>query len=163
MKPIPPIRVGLCGEFEAGKSLLLNCLLGQRVALVGDLFPTTRFAVIYQWGQQSSVELFRSDETVACEFPSLEEFLNFLRSERATDSGKRRLEQFVEARVALNLQALQRTTLVDTPGIDASENDESRAYAVIKTLDFAVVVLTNYSRLNEKGCSASRFSGRKAS
>ena len=47
---LSPVRIGLYGEFQVGKSLLVNCLLGDEVALVGDGFSTTPFPITYQWG-----------------------------------------------------------------------------------------------------------------
>lgn len=147
-----PIRVGLCGEFQVGKSLLINCLLGENVALVGDLLATTPFPVAYQWAEQRGVELLLPEGVIHPRKFTIEEFVDHLRAEHQepTGQGQVRLRQFAEARVSLPCPRLRQITLVDTPGVNAVtaagivvETDEMKAHAAISTLHCAVLVKKN--------------------
>jgi GTP-binding protein EngB required for normal cell division len=45
---IEPIRLALCGQYNSGKSTIVNALLGERVAVTGDA-PETKRAQVYCW------------------------------------------------------------------------------------------------------------------
>ena len=51
------IRFGIVGEFQAGKSTLINCLLGRLVATVGDGTATTHTKVNYRYSSEEYVEI----------------------------------------------------------------------------------------------------------
>ena len=143
MSSIQPIRVGLCGEFQVGKSLLLNCLLEDNQAFVGDHFPTTPFPIAYRWGSRPCAELLRNNGTLARKFESSKHLVDYLRKAHASEAGKAKVRQFAEARVFLPNPKLRSVEVVDTPGFNAQEDDEKKADLALRTLDFAVLVTRN--------------------
>ena len=149
VKPTSPIRVGFCGEFQVGKSLLLNSLLGGYVSLVGDLFPTTPFPITYQWAERPSAALLHDDGSTACKFPSVELFVDFLRRAHCTEEGKTHLRKHREAKVTLANPKLRQIALVDMPGFNAHETDDRKATEGLERLDFGIFVATNSRALNE--------------
>jgi hypothetical protein len=144
----PPVRIGFCGDFQVGKSLLLNCLLGDNISLVGDLSPTTPFPVTYQWGAQAGAALINADGSTDREFCSPKLFVDFLKQEHATEEGKAHIRTYAGAQVTLPLLKLRQVALVDTPGFNDIETDARKATDAWRTLDFAIFVTTNYKELN---------------
>lgn len=51
------LTFGIVGEFQAGKSTLINCLLGRLVASVGDGTATTHTRVNYRYSSEEYVEI----------------------------------------------------------------------------------------------------------
>lgn len=51
------ITFGIVGEFQAGKSTLINCLLGRLLATVGDGTATTHTRVNYRYSSKEYVEI----------------------------------------------------------------------------------------------------------
>ena len=47
-----PFRIGIIGEFQSGKSLLINCLLRRAVATVGKGVATTQTVVCYRYAEK---------------------------------------------------------------------------------------------------------------
>ena len=52
-----PIKFGIVGGFQAGKSTLINCLLGENVATVGDGRSTTHTIVNYLFSKNEHIEI----------------------------------------------------------------------------------------------------------
>lgn len=50
------IRIGIVGQYQSGKSLLINCLLGRSIASVGNGTPTTHSIVHYIYSDDEYVE-----------------------------------------------------------------------------------------------------------
>ena len=157
MKTTSPIRVGFCGEFQVGKSLLLNSLLGDYVSLVGDLFPTTPFQITYQWAVRPGASLIHADGSTACEFLSVDLLVDFLRRAHATEEGKTHLRKHLEAKVTLANPKLRQIALVDLPGFNASETDDRKATKCLEQLDFAIFVTTNSRALKTTEIEALRL------
>lgn len=62
-----PIKFGIVGGFQTGKSTLINCLLGQLVATVGDGRATTHSIVNYVFSESEHLEIqyiFGDQETI---------------------------------------------------------------------------------------------------
>ena len=51
------LTFGIVGEFQAGKSTLINCLLGRLVASVGDGTATTHTRVNYRYSSKEYIEI----------------------------------------------------------------------------------------------------------
>ena len=150
MTDSPPVCVGLYGEFQVGKSLLVNCLLEHDAALVGDGFSTTPFPVTYHWGEIPGVELLHAAEKVGQRFASPEDFVDHLRKEHASTEGQERLRRFHEARVSLPLPKLRQVALVDLPGFNGDEADDSKANEWLAGLHFVVFVTRNKELMDEE-------------
>ena len=50
------IKVGIVGDFQSGKSTLINCLFGRSIASVGDGTATTHTAVNYRYSEKESIQ-----------------------------------------------------------------------------------------------------------
>ena len=158
MTALSPVRIGLYGEFQVGKSLLVNCLLGDEVALVGDGFSTTPFPITYQWGEPPSAELLQTDATVVQQFASPAEFVDHLRKEHGSTEGRKRLRRFHQACVRLPLPKLRRVALVDLPGCNADEADDHNTDDALKSLDFVVFVTRNKGLIQAEQTALRRIS-----
>ena len=51
------IKIGIVGEFQAGKSTLINCLLGKAFATIGDGRATTHTIVNYLFSEKEYIEV----------------------------------------------------------------------------------------------------------
>ncbi len=112
-----PLRVAIAGRVKAGKSTLLNALVGERLAPT-DAGECTRIVSRYQRGA--------GYEVVARLRDGRSEPLGFSRSERRSRHPPRiarRVRHRNDRRVVAHLHAAQ-ITLIDTPGL-ASINDEN--------------------------------------
>ena len=49
-----PLRIGIIGEFQSGKSLLVNCLLQRPIATVGRGVATTHTVVYYSYSKRDN-------------------------------------------------------------------------------------------------------------
>lgn len=112
-----PLRVAIAGRVKAGKSTLLNALVGERLAPT-DAGECTRLVSWYRKGPTYEVRAHRHNGT--------DQTLAFRRNEGALDVA---LGGLSESEVAwLDVRwpssALDQITLIDTPGL-ASLNDEN--------------------------------------
>jgi hypothetical protein len=112
-----PLRVAIAGRVKAGKSTLLNALVGERLAPT-DAGECTRIVSVYRKGPSYQVSAQMNDGS--------DQPLGFRRTEGAlaielgalSESDVRLLD------VRWPSSALDRVTLIDTPGL-ASLNDEN--------------------------------------
>ena len=104
-----PLRVAIAGKVKAGKSTLLNALLGAELA-ASDAGECTRIVTWYQ----HDVELTVTAETNVGTFP-----LPFTEQNRRLDIdlGDRHYEDFQRIVVGAPLNGLHTTSLIDTPGM----------------------------------------------
>ncbi len=112
-----PLRVAIAGRVKAGKSTLLNALVGERLAPT-DAGECTRLVSWYRKGATYEVSAHRQDGS--------DQTLAFRRNDGALDI---ELGGLSESEVAwLDVRwpssALDKITLIDTPGL-ASLNDEN--------------------------------------
>lgn len=113
-----PLRVAFAGRVKAGKSTLLNAIVGERLAPT-DASDCTRFVTWYRWGLSYTVEAHLRDGTTRAvpfsrEGGALEIDLSGVSEE---------LVEFLEVRWPSS--RLREVTLVDTPGFGGM--DEARA------------------------------------
>lgn len=125
-----PIRFGLIGEFQSGKSLLTNCLLQRSVATVGRGSATTHTVVNYQYGEEECVKLLTKDNT-SCIIP-LNEFGRLDTSSNV-----------LVADVYIKNDFLKNFILTDIPGFGANDSDNELAKDVLKEVDFAILIASS--------------------
>lgn len=105
-----PLRLAVAGRVKAGKSTLLNALLGERLAAT-DAGERTRFVTWYEYGAGYQVFAERDDgELLPLRFDRKDDEL-VIDESQLPDTGIRRLI------VRWPTARLRRFTLIDTPGL----------------------------------------------
>lgn len=145
---IQPVRVAICGTFQRGKSLLVNCLLGRRVAMVGRGKRTTPIETHYCWGADERVEVFNhegrqvpSDMDRHAALPLAELLAHYTNLSEQADGDP--ADRPAKLRVLLREDNLRRVVLVDTPGLDCDAADSKRAEDAAKGVDFILFLAAN--------------------
>jgi hypothetical protein len=119
-----PLRVAIAGKVKAGKSTLLNALVGEQVAPT-DAGECTRVVTWYRDGATPRIVLHRRDGAPRA--------LPVRRHDGALtiDLGGTPAEQCARLVVDWPAQSLRSTTLIDTPGIASTSTAVSQ-----RTVDF---------------------------
>jgi hypothetical protein len=113
-----PLRVAIAGKVKAGKSTLLNALVGERLAPT-DASECTRVVTWYRDGVTYRVMLHPSvGEPVPAPFRREDGSLEI-------DLGGRDHSEINEIEVEWPSSSLRRMTLIDTPGIDSLSTEIS--------------------------------------
>lgn len=117
-----PLRIAVAGRVKAGKSTLLNALVGERLAPT-DAGECTRTVTWYQRGESYEVQALLHDGSVRpLPFDRLEVALQFDLDEIELDSIERIDVRWPSAK-------LREITLIDTPGL-ASLDDRNSSRSV---------------------------------
>ncbi|HUS20488.1 MAG TPA: dynamin family protein [Aeromicrobium sp.] len=119
-----PLRVAIAGRVKAGKSTLLNALVGERLAPT-DAGECTKIVTRYQYGTQYGV--------VADMRAGSPRTLSFTRGESALKIDLDGLGEADIRHMTVNWPSsvLQQTMLIDTPGLASINAENSR-----RTIDF---------------------------
>jgi hypothetical protein len=114
-----PLRLAIAGKVKAGKSTLLNALVGEDLAAT-DAGECTRLVTWYQDGHAPTVTLYPADGGTPHQ-------LRIRRSERglAIELGGVPAEKVDRLVVTWPSSSLRTTTLIDTPGIGSLSVDVS--------------------------------------
>src|SRR5690606_21664049 len=114
-----PLRVAIAGKVKAGKSTLLNALVGEQLAPT-DAGECTRIVTWYRDGHTYRVTAHLLDGS--------SRQLRFQREDKAieVDLGGLTPEQVRELDVTWPSQALRTATLIDTPGIGSLSEQVAR-------------------------------------
>lgn len=131
------LRLGIVGEFSAGKSTFLNALLGDLI-LPSSIRPTTATIIRLQWGQEPRVDLLFLDgtsQTIA--FDDLATYV----TERRNPQNKLGVS---EVRIFYPLPLLQNgVELIDTPGVASLFEAHTKiTYDLIPGCDAVVLLAT---------------------
>jgi len=120
-----PLRVAIVGRVKAGKSTLLNCLVGERLAAT-DAGECTQIVSWYRHGSHYSVAaVFHDGSRLDLAFSRVNGRLQFSPPAHVA------LERIARFEIEWPAAALREMTLIDTPGL-ASLRDENSA----RTRDF---------------------------
>lgn len=134
-----PFRIGIIGEFQSGKSLLINCLLQKAVATVGEGVATTHTVVCYRYAEKNDEHfVYCKDNGDLCD----ETINNLRKHDTDTDIA------FIE--VYLNCSILKDYELIDMPGFGANTADNRTAKKALKTIDFALLIASNQKAMGEE-------------
>lgn len=133
-----PFRFGIVGEFQSGKSLLINCLLKRSVASVGHGNATTHTVVTYRHSDREYAECIFDDGQVKT--VPVEEMNRY---DTRTDVSV--------INVYLKNEILENFILMDIPGFGANEDDTCRAKSVFQNIDFALLVASNDTAIGGSG------------
>lgn len=113
-----PVRVAVAGRVKAGKSTLVNALLGQRVAPT-DVSECTRLVTWFSYGHPERLELVRRDGRIE--------------EAQLGDGGvlpeqlPLPIEEVASLHAYLANSGLRAMTLIDTPGLGSVHDEYSRA------------------------------------
>lgn len=143
-----PLRVGIAGRIKAGKSTLLNALVGDRLAPT-DAGECTRIVTWYQDGHTYQV--------MAQPYQGPPRQLRFNREDGAIeiDLGDLGVDDVAQLDVTWPSQALRTVTLIDTPGIGSlSEQTSQRSWNLLvpddeETPADAVIYLMRHLHSND--------------
>lgn len=125
-----PIRFGIIGEYQSGKSLLTNCLLRRPIATVGKGAPTTHIVANYRYGEVERVRLLTAENKTRT--ISIDEF-------RGLDTSA----DILVADVFVKNDFLKDFILTDIPGYGANDADNKFATEVLTKIDFAILIASN--------------------
>jgi predicted GTPase len=113
-----PLRIAVCGRVKAGKSTLVNALLGQRVAPT-DVSECTRVVTWFRYGHPERLEIaLRDGSTLDAQLTSE----GMLPAELPVP-----IDKVASLHAFLANTGLQEMTLIDTPGLGSVHDDYSRS------------------------------------
>lgn len=123
-----PLRLAIAGRVKAGKSTLLNALIGERLAAT-DAGECTRVVTWYRHGTAYEVAAVLRDGT--------RRELRFRREDGALeiDLGSLAVDEVERLEVSWPAERLNRFTLVDTPGLESLDADRSHRTRVLLGID----------------------------
>jgi hypothetical protein len=126
----PTIRVCVCGEWNAGKSSLLNALLGIPNLLPTDVRPTTSYITVVRPGDTATVKVIRDDGEERITPGELKTRFQATESDPTVE----RIEVTAPGRFPE-----RETAFVDTPGLE--DLSKTRARVTLEYLPRADVIL----------------------
>lgn len=125
------IVFGLVGEYQKGKSTLINCLLQREIATLGTGEATTHAAVFYSYGEREYIKYQTTDGQVKSFSP-------------VKLAGLDTVENIEVIYVYLNNTFLKSFSLVDLPGFGNNQRDNALQEKYLSKLDYALVVTSNH-------------------
>lgn len=123
-----PLRVAIAGRVKAGKSTLLNALVGERIAPT-DAGECTRIVTWYRHGADYEITAVLRD--------GISRQLPHHRDDGALviDLGSLSIDEIERLEVSWPAERLNRFTLVDTPGLESFDADRSHRTRVLLGID----------------------------
>lgn len=135
------VTIGVVGAFQVGKSTLVNCLLDDKVARAGFGLSCTKINTKYVYGEFQSVRYYSNEKIV-----HTGRLIDFIEVNEIP-KGVTNIE------VSLWKPLLKHVNIVDTPGFNANDKDDSVALESIRNIDAAIVLLSNRKELSKSEVS----------
>lgn len=142
-----PYRLGVVGDFNAGKSTLINMLLGRRGAVVEGVVATTGTLTELWWGETESGEVLDRDGATLFR-GTLEEAQRY--TDQRTDEGRSVHGRRVRVILRLPADALKNLIILDTPGLSATQADDATTMEALHLVDAAVLVVSGHQPGGDK-------------
>jgi tRNA U34 5-carboxymethylaminomethyl modifying GTPase MnmE/TrmE len=133
-----PFRLVVVGEFNAGKSSLVNALLGRSGLLLEGVTPTTGAITELWYGDVEGGEVRIGDE-VRFTGP-LAEVMPY--SDQRTPQGRSIAGRGARILLRLDCELLRNLVVIDTPGLGASPGDDEITRGVLHLADAALLVVS---------------------
>ena len=137
-------RIMLIGVFDAGKSTLINAMLGEELLPCGYT-PWTAFTTVLQWGEAREAKLYRLDESGA-ENPepdvvSVEDYKRLVQLEVGADGLSRRTSSDGRATVSVPVALLASgVEMIDSAGVDEDLDREEITLGFLTKTDAIIFV-----------------------
>ncbi|MEB2296508.1 MAG: dynamin family protein [Ignavibacteria bacterium] len=128
------LKLGIIGEFNSGKSTLLNNLLGQKLAVVGDR-PCTPVPIYIDYAKKTSMIVnFENGKSKTVPISEYEKFTDYEKAPKGIKS----------INISINSNFLQKftITLIDTPGINAIDESHTKiTESVIPEMNASILLI----------------------
>jgi len=132
--------IAIYGGYQVGKSTLLNCLLGQYIALAGKGLATTTLASRYRYGKYNRIRYrTKPDSTYGGDL--CQTTLEQIRDRKCL--GNIDMESGFHLEVETPAGILKKCDIVDTPGYNASEQDNVTALNAMSHIHYSLFVIPN--------------------
>ncbi|MFI1176702.1 dynamin family protein [Streptomyces melanogenes] len=142
-----PYRLGVVGDFNAGKSTLINMLLGRRGAVVEGVVATTGTLTELWWGEAESGEVLDQDGATLFR-GTLEEAQRY--TDQRTVEGRSVHGRRVRVILRLPADVLKNLIILDTPGLSATQADDATTMEALHLVDAAVLVVSSHQPGGDK-------------
>jgi GTPase Era involved in 16S rRNA processing/Holliday junction resolvasome RuvABC ATP-dependent DNA helicase subunit len=138
------IRVLVMGEFKAGKSTLINALVGREVAAT-DVFEMTTVVcrIIPTHGEGEQVVLAAPNTGLPTKYMTIEAFLGYSIQQAQSLRGLEQSETLRYTHADLHIATDLRLEIMDTPGLGATLKNELNALDAINTCDVILWVVNS--------------------
>ena len=137
------VKVAVCGDFQGGKSTLVNCLLDDKYCQTGKGgggLRTTPCSTIFSYDQVEIAEWIRQGRRHQL----------FDRREDIFDASKFSPGKNDWVEITCWKPLLENINLVDTPGFDANHADDMKAEEAIKASDYIVFLHSSGKTLSQQ-------------
>ncbi len=132
-----PVIYGLIGEYQVGKSTLVNCLLSRPLSSVGTGAATTHTVVVYEYSNSENKLVFYKDGRV--ERMSLDGALNA--------DQDRNVDKII---FGIRHPILEKISIIDLPGVGNDDCDNARTHEMLDKIDCAILVHTTHKSLEDE-------------
>jgi tRNA U34 5-carboxymethylaminomethyl modifying GTPase MnmE/TrmE len=133
-----PFRLVVVGDFNAGKSSVINCIVGRRGFLLEGITPTTGAITEIWWADEEAGSVSVRGEILA-EGP-LAEIAPY--SDQRTPQGRSISGQGATITLQADVPLLRDLVIVDTPGLGANQRDDSVTLGHLDLADAAILVVS---------------------
>lgn len=137
---IPEVTVAFVGHFKAGKSSLINSVLGRDILPIDDL-PETGAACVLQSGEQDNAYIMQANikRAIECTMQSIRENVALRTPEGIINPSVYQIDRVEICLSGASIPA--KVKWVDTPGINDIAEMDDRSYQAARTSDILIWVL----------------------
>ncbi|WP_202077442.1 dynamin family protein [Caldalkalibacillus salinus] len=135
------LNIGFCGHFSAGKSSMINALLGEAL-LPSSPIPTSANLVILRQGPPQAVITLTDGQTKTVKLEDIDQWKHYYKD------GTQVKKVDIQTDQPLLEEGVQ---LLDTPGIDSTDHQHQAATEEALHLADLIVFVTDYNHVQSEG------------